>query len=269
MRADMLVGSRSRQLNEMSLLLSFGGARVRRVLDPSRAVVAEHAHDWPLISLYVMGGYRNVTECGEREIAGPSMIFYRPGTAHRNVVGEMGFEQIEIEFDAKWLGPSVLPLHQILARVGGSCGPLARSLAVKCNRELTETGLRTWLRRLLVIARREPARPVHPWMGAVTSRLRADPALRIAALARDVGRSAAWIGPAYRRSTGEGLKEAAARFRVECAARLLRESEESLCAVAAEAGFCDQSHMNRTFRRILGRSPTAVRRDRQSFRRGC
>jgi hypothetical protein len=63
----------------MSVLFSFGGARVRRVLDPCRAVVAEHAHDWPLISLYVMGGYQNVTEHGEREIAGPSVLFYRPG----------------------------------------------------------------------------------------------------------------------------------------------------------------------------------------------
>ena len=253
----------------MSVLLSFGGARVRRVLDPSRAVIAEHAHDWPLISLYVMGGYRNVTEYGEREFAGPSMVFYRRGTAHRNVVGEMGFEQVEIEFDPAWLGVSALPPDQILARVGGTCGPLARSLAVRCNLEPTEAELRNWIRRLLVIARCEPARPPSPWTETVTRRLRADPTLRIAALAREAGRSAAWIGPAYRRSIGERLQEVAARFRVERAARLLRESEESLCAVAAEAGFCDQSHMNRTFRHILGRSPTEVRHDRQSFRRGC
>ena len=253
----------------MSVLLSFEGARVRRVLDPSRAVVAEHAHDWPLISLYVMGGYQNVTERGEREIAGPSVLFYRPGATHRNVVGEMGFEQIEIEFDPAWLGSSALPPDHILARVGGTSGALARSLAVKCTVELTETELRTWIRRLLVVSRCEPERPVSPWIDSLTRRLRADPALRVATLARELGRSAAWIGPAYRRSIGEGLQEVAARFRVERAARLLRESEQSLCTVAAEAGFCDQSHMNRTFRRILGRSPTEVRRDRRSFRRGC
>jgi hypothetical protein len=45
---------------EMSVLLDFRGVRVRRVLDPSRAVVAEHAHDWPMISLYVMGGYQAI-----------------------------------------------------------------------------------------------------------------------------------------------------------------------------------------------------------------
>ena len=34
-----------------------------------------------------------------------------------------------------------------------------------------------------------------------------------------------------------------------------------------EAGFCDQSHMSRVFRRVLGRSPSAVRDDRREFRK--
>jgi AraC family transcriptional regulator len=250
----------------MSVLLDFGGACVRRVLDPSRAVVAEHAHDWPMISLYVMGGYRNVTDCGEREIAGPSMVFYRPGAAHRNVAGETGFEQVEIEFDPSWLGPSALPPEEVLTRVGGICGTLARSVAVQCDAGLPEAELRTSIRRLLTIARFQTARPVSAWIDKVTTRLRADPGRRIAELACEVGRSPAWIGPAYRSFTGEGLQEMAARLRVERATRLLRESEEPLCTIAIETGFCDQSHMNRTFRRVLGRLPTAVRKDRQLFR---
>lgn len=252
---------------EMSVLLDFRGVRVRRVLDPSRAVVAEHAHDWPMISLYVMGEYRNFTDCGEREIAGPSMVFYRPGAAHRNVAGETGFEQIEIEFDSAWLGSSALPPEAVLTRVGGTCGALARSVATQCEAGFSEAELRSFIRRLLTIARHQPARSVSTWIDSVTARLRADPGRRIAELAREVGRSPAWIGPAYRSLIGEGLQEVAARFRVERAARLLRESEQPLCAIAIEAGFCDQSHMNRTFRRVLGRLPTAVRRDRQFFRR--
>lgn len=252
---------------EMSVLLDFRGVRVRRVLDPSRAVVAEHAHDWPMISLYVMGEYRNFTDCGEREIAGPSMVFYRPGAAHRNVAGETGFEQIEIEFDSAWLGSSALPPEAVLTRVGGTCGALARSVAAQCVAGFSEAELRSSIQRLLTIARHQPARSVSTWIDRVTTRLRADPGRRIAELAREVGRSPAWIGPAYRSLIGEGLQEVAARFRVERAARLLRESERPLCAIAIEAGFCDQSHMNRTFRRVLGRLPTAVRRDRQFFRR--
>ncbi|MFC5490712.1 AraC family transcriptional regulator [Dokdonella soli] len=248
------------------MLQEFAGAVVRRVIDPSRAVVHEHAHDWPVISLYVLGGYRNITEYGERDISGPSMVFYRSGVAHRNVVGEMGFEQIEIEFDPAWLGPSAMPPDRTLLRVGGACGGLARSIARACDARLSEERLLSSVRRLLSTAHQESARQHGSWAHDVTARLRADPCRLIGSVAREVGRSPSWIGPAYRRLIGEGLKETAARFRVERAARLLRESDASLASIAAEAGFCDQSHMNRTFCRVLGRSPMSVRRDHDAFR---
>jgi AraC-like DNA-binding protein len=85
-------------------------------------------------------------------------------------------------------------------------------------------------------------------------------------LAREVKRHPAWPGTAYRRATGERLQETAARFRLDQAVRLLRESDETGACIAAEAGFYDQIHMNRTFRRLLGRLPSAVRNDRLYFR---
>ena len=250
----------------MSVLRKFSGACIRRVIDPSHAVVGEHAHSWPMISLYVMGGYRNVTEQGEQVIGSPSMVFYRPGVAHRNVIGERGFEQIEIEFDPAWLGASTLPSAGRVLRIGGACGALARQLAGACSARLPEADLRASMQQLLSIAHREPAEHVHNWVDEVTARLQADPCRRIGDIAHEVRRSAAWIGPAYRRSTGEGLQEAAARFRVERAAQLLRESNQSFSDIAVDAGFCDQSHMNRIFRRVLGRTPTEVRGDRQILR---
>lgn len=253
----------------MSVLHKFSGASVRRVIDPSLAVVAEHAHSWPMISLYVMGAYRNATERGEQEIAGPSMVFYGPNISHRNLVGKLGFEQIEIEFDPAWLGASALPKEGLVLRAGGTCGALARKIAGVCGTRLSEAELLVSLKRLLSLAQQAPALgAAASWTNDLTARLRADPCRRLGELAREVGRSPAWIGPAYRRSIGEGLQEAAARFRVERAAQLLRESERSLSAVAAEAGFCDQSHMNRVFRRMLGRTPMTVRAEREDFRHG-
>jgi AraC family transcriptional regulator len=219
-----------------------------------------------MISLYVMGGYRNITASGERAIAGPSMVFYRPGAAHCNVAGKSGFEQIEIEFDPSWLGTATLPPEEVLIREGGSCGALARSVAIQCSAGIPEAELRNSIQHLINIARFEPTRPASTWFDTVTNGLRADPSRRIADLAREVRRSPAWIGPAYRSRAGEGLQEVASRFRVERATQLLRESDETLCAIAIEAGFSDQSHMTRTFRRVLGRLPTAVRKDRQFFR---
>jgi transcriptional regulator GlxA family with amidase domain len=80
-------------------------------------------------------------------------------------------------------------------------------------------------------------------------------------LARTLGLNAAWLARAYRAWRGEGLAETARRLRVERAALLLRGGCDALADVAIASGFCDQSHMNRAFRVVLGRTPLEVRRE--------
>ncbi len=58
---------------------------------------------------------------------------------------------------------------------------------------------------------------------------------------------------------GEGLTETARRRRVERALAAVRHSALPLAQVAVEAGFCDQSHMNRCFQAVLGMTPNRVR----------
>jgi AraC-like DNA-binding protein len=71
----------------------------------------------------------------------------------------------------------------------------------------------------------------------------------------------AWLARAYRAWRGEGIAETVRRRLVERAVLKLRSGGASLADVAAECGFCDQSHMNRAFRSVLGRTPLEVRRE--------
>ena len=226
----------------------------------------EHAHDWPLLSLFVIGAYSNETEIGEKFISGPSAVFYRAGAAHRNTIAAVGFEQIEIEFDPTWLGRRLLPTVPVRQWIGGRAGAEARQLARACDGELSESLFRAALQRFLLAASQQPEGERVPWIGTITRRLREDSTLKITDLAGEVGRHPSWVGSAYRQASGEGLQETAARFRVERATRLLRETAQPYASIALEAGFCDQSHMNRTFRRVLGRSPTTVRGEQSGFR---
>ena len=247
------------------MLRSFSGATVRRTIDRSGADVPEHAHDWPLLSLFVLGGYSNRTELGERSIAGPSAIFYAAGAVHRNKAGRDGFEQIEIEFDPAWLGSLRLPRGPVHSWLGGRGGAEARALAQACSHGASEQQVLAALRRFLEAI--PPACADRPgWFDGVSRSLRGNPAVGVSALARGAGLHPSWLGTAYRRAAGEGLLDTAARFRVEHAARLLRESELPSVSIAAEAGFCDQSHMIRSFRRVLGRLPSEVREDKRYLR---
>ncbi len=248
------------------MLQRFSGVSVKRVIDRSRALVPEHAHDWPVLSLFVMGAYANHTEVGEQLFCGPSAVLYRAGAAHRNVAGPEGFEQIEIEFDPAWLGPAAIPDQPVQHWIGGDAGAEARSFARLCGRELSESLLLRATRQFLVGRSRQAQRPAGELAKVVARHLRGDPTLRVSELAKAVGRHPSWLGSTYRRTTGEGLLDTAARLRVERAARLLRETDEPLALIAAESGFCDQSHMNRTFQRVLGRRPSSVRHDRVALR---
>jgi AraC family transcriptional regulator len=249
------------------MLHSFSGATIRRVVDRSSASVPAHAHDWPVLSIFVIGGYLNRIEGGEAFIAGPSAVLYRGGAVHQNVVGAAGFEQIEVEFDPAWLQHAI-PDAPVSRWIGGRIGAEARTLARFCARATAETEVRGALQRFLGRAVSEREREVPRWIPRVSDRLREDAPPNANDLAAEAMRHPSWLGAAYKRATGEGLQEAAARFRIERAAQLLRETELPAAQVAAEAGFCDQSHMSRTFRRILGRLPSAVREDRRAFRQG-
>jgi AraC family transcriptional regulator len=249
------------------VLRSLSGARIRRVIDRSRTCVPEHAHDWPVLSLFVIGSYLNETETGEKFICGPSAVFYRAGAVHRNTIAAVGFEQIEIEFDPSWLGRQFLPHLPVLRWLGGAVGREARSLARACQTEVTEGHFRAALQRFLAGTPRAAERDSASWIGTIIGHLREDTTLTVSDLATAVHRHPSWVGSAYRYATGEGVQETAARLRVERATCLLRETAESFSSIALEAGFCDQSHMNRTFRRVLGRSPAVVREERREFRR--
>lgn len=248
------------------MLRNFSGVSVRRVIDPSHACVPEHAHDWPVISLFVIGSYLNETEVGKEFISGPSAVFYRAGAAHRNTTAAVGFEQIEIEFDPHWLRPQLVPTQPVMRWVGGRVGRETSCLAHACEAAASANRLRTALQRFLDVAGQQPKYEPVSWIATIDQRLREDSTLGVSDLAAEVSRHPSWVGSAYKRATGEGLQRTAARFRVELATRLLRETVQPFASVALDAGFCDQSHMNRTFHRVLGRSPAAVREERWSFR---
>lgn len=248
------------------MLQSFGGASVRRIVDRSHSQVPEHSHAWPLLSIFVIGAYSNETELGTEFIDGPSAIFYSAGASHRNTIGSEGFEQIEIEFDPAWLG-SPIPSRAPVARwIGGPAGAKARRLGHACNMITSEVELASLLRTFFESADNAAAQRQPKWIAGASRRLRNNPALTVRCLAGEFDRHPSWFGSAYRSATGEGLQQAAARFRVERAVKLLRETEMHLAEIAAAAGFCDQSHMNRTIRHVLGRPPSAVRDDRRAFR---
>ena len=68
---------------------------------------------------------------------------------------------------------------------------------------------------------------------------------------------------AFTKTTGMAPHRYVMRARVGKVKELLAESELSLAAIADEAGFSDQSHMSKVFKRLTGLTPKTFRNDRK------
>jgi AraC family transcriptional regulator len=65
----------------------------------------------------------------------------------------------------------------------------------------------------------------------------------------------------FRACHGMSVGEYGRRVRLSWAATELVSGDRSLAEVAAEAGFADQSHFTRLFKRHVGTTPARYRRD--------
>ena len=84
--------------------------------------------------------------------------------------------------------------------------------------------------------------------------------LSLLRLARVAGVSASHLRVLFKQSTGVSVHAYVVQRRVERARLLLYRGELPTSEIALEAGFSHQSHMARCMRRVLGVSPTSVRR---------
>jgi transcriptional regulator GlxA family with amidase domain len=72
----------------------------------------------------------------------------------------------------------------------------------------------------------------------------------------------------FRRSFGVTPHNYVMRCRVAVAQQLLTQTDLGLVDIALKAGFCDQSHLSRNFRRFAGMPPRAYRALLQTFPEG-
>ncbi len=240
--------------------LRLPGAHVSRIMHPPGQSIGAHAHDWPVLTLYRIGGYREIGEAGERVFDGPSVVFQPIGAAHADEIGESGLETLAMTFDPSWLTPdarAALP-QRTCWRPGGAIAAASCRLANLWTSARADEGeLRQSTSRFLIALWSSPPAREPGWGSEVEARLRDEAPTHV--IASGIARHPAWLARAYRAWRGEGMGETVRRRRVERATLRLRRSAAPLADVAAECGFCDQSHMNRAFRAVLGRTPLEVR----------
>jgi AraC family transcriptional regulator len=109
---------------------------------------------------------------------------------------------------------------------------------------------------------RNGVRPVR-WLSVAEELLRTrirEP-VRLAELAAETGVHPAHLARAFRARYGVSVGEYGRRARLAWAAAEIARGDAPLATIAAEAGFADQSHFTRMFKRQIGTTPARYRQD--------
>lgn len=101
-----------------------------------------------------------------------------------------------------------------------------------------------------------------PVAGAALRRMHAEPERdwTVGSLARAAGASRASLARRFGAAVGEPPRTYLTRWRMTLAARLLRESNLGLAAVAARVGYESEFAFSRAFKRVVGEAPAPWRR---------
>jgi AraC-like DNA-binding protein len=78
----------------------------------------------------------------------------------------------------------------------------------------------------------------------------------VEALADEVGCSRRYLQTKFREQIGMAPKAVSRLIRFEAVCRAVQRAPGRWAEIAAEAGYCDQSHLNRDFRELAGSTPT-------------
>lgn len=213
------------------------------------------------VSLLLRGGYREEGGTGAIRMAPGDVLFKSARAYHEDVFGDEGAELAALEFlqddpfddhadpqlwrkqnNAFTLRHATAMLEAALAGDHETVAATGDDMLASCTDSVEERAAPRWLEDLKHDLEEGSLASVH-----------------VGARARRAGAHPAHASRLFRRCYGASITEFAQMHSVRRALRSLTRASEPLSEVALAAGFYDQSHMTRVFRRITGRTPGAHR----------
>jgi AraC family transcriptional regulator len=227
--------------------------------------LAVHEHELPMFVLTVEGSFDESFDKHQRTCGPRHLVFRPPGERHSQRFLTRGATCLTIEIPS--LADEV-SLSKVDGRLNLQGSPTLWALRIydelKRPGESTALVLEELIANLGSFAGTRAAPPnggPPSWLNNARELIDArfmEP-VRLAEIAREVGVHRVHLSRTFRHFLGCGVAEYVSRVRVHAACARLRTARTRGSAVAAEVGFSDESHMGRTFRKVMSRGPRDYR----------
>lgn len=230
----------------------------------------QHTHKQALFCYVMQGQYTESYDSRTRECKTSTLLFHPPGELHAEQFHATGGRSFIVEIAPAWLAKvqEHLPIAEGPADFQGGVFEL---LAHKLYREFTHEdsaspliieGLMMELLGETMRRRSAQNLPVcPPWLQQVKELLQArfTDNLTLTDLAQHAGVHPVHLAQTFRKAYQCTIGEYLRKLRIEYACHELATSAKPIVDIALAAGFCDQSHFTRTFKRAVGAAPSQYR----------
>lgn len=243
------------------------GLEIRRQLYGAGTWLSWHDHQAPEFCLMLRGQF---TETLQREVFNYQEfgVSFKPGGIHHQVqAGRHGADCLVVSLrcdgeprDFPLPGEPSLVYHPRIAMIGVAL--LGELTAPDDSSPLVVEGLTRAIAGTFGARNHRRRDPKARWLQRAVARMedQLGSAVSLRELAGQAGVSPSCLSQGFRRELGCTPGEYLRKARIRRATELLLHTTMALSEVALRAGFCDQSHFTRSFRRIAGVTPAALRR---------
>ncbi len=247
--------------------VDIAGFMVSEVWFPPDTVIPRHTHQRPVLGVILAGSFEDRFS-GRTLALWAGELFTEPGEErHSNRVGSHGARVLALQPDPRdeelFCGSrSLLDEIRSMRHEGVALSASRLSSEIRRPDGLSSLAIESLALDMIVTAARFEGAIGEPgWLTRVdeivhdTFRER----LSVAEIAQAVGVHRARLARVYKRHRGLPIAMHVRQLRLAWAADRLLESAESLSSIALQAGFADQSHLTREFKRRFGVPPGAYR----------
>jgi AraC family transcriptional regulator len=240
---------------------------------PARFRTPSHSHKQALFCFVVQGDYTETYGGKTRECNQSALLFHPANETHAEHFHDSGGRSFIIEIAPEWL-ERVREYADVVDAPAEFHGGAHELLARRIYKEFTlMDGFSSLVIEGLMLemigetARHNAynskisANMAPQWLQQARDLLHArfTERLTLAELARDVGVHPVHLAQAFHKSYQCTVGDYVRQLRIEYACRELVASETPIIQIALAAGFCDQSHFTRTFKRLVGVAPSQYR----------